>query len=64
MLLVLGSYAPSLSNFCGRSGADILRARQAVAECICALRARCQALAETRNDVRTEPAMRRAMGLR
>jgi hypothetical protein len=57
MLLVLGSYAPSLSNFCSRSAADILRARQAMAACMFACGERGRALAEARFDLH-------AMGLR
>jgi hypothetical protein len=63
MRVVLGNYAPSLSSSSSRSGAGIVCARQEVAACMFGGRARCRALAGTRLDVRTKPAMLRAMGL-
>jgi hypothetical protein len=59
MRVVLGNYAPSLSNSFSRSGADIVCAGQAVAVCMFGRRAHYRALAETRIDVRTL----RAIGL-
>jgi hypothetical protein len=64
MRVILGNYAPPLSSSSSRSGAGIVCARQEVAVCMFGRCARCLALAGTRLDVRTKPAMLRAMGLR
>jgi len=62
MTVVLGNHAPKLSTFRGRSGGDILCARQAVRGCMFVWRERSEALGKRAST--SAITMLRVMGLR